>query len=342
MSEIAAKLHERAKSDNLKGIGELVAKLEQILERLKGHIDVNPTSDDDLPSTKMQTSQVASSSVSTHSSGKQATNGDREPRTTLNILLVEDTPINLKLVQHQVRLLGHQWETAEDGQQALDKLAQNDYDIVLMDCQMPVIDGYQATRLLRQRQGTDHHTVVIGMTAYALPGDREKCLAAGMDDYISKPVMVKDLKVMLERWSFVVKGYSHKQRSESDNQTNIDPASDLVDWSHLQEISSADAAFQLELVKGFVNDGKSFLAEVKQAVATQDWIALANKAHQIKGASASVAVQSMSELADKLNERAKTHSLEGASELVTQLEQILERLEASIKMKELAIQSTEV
>jgi HPt (histidine-containing phosphotransfer) domain-containing protein len=95
----------------------------------------------------------------------------------------------------------------------------------------------------------------------------------------------------------------------------------------------AAPAFQLELVKGFVKDGKNFLAETKRALAAKDWVTVANKAHQIKGASASVAVQSMSEIAAQLHERVETNNLEGVSKLVAQLEQILKRVEASVEMK---------
>jgi CheY-like chemotaxis protein len=288
---------------------------------------------------KVLAPDVPSLVVGTQSSEKEGGSFDIRQGTSLKILLVEDTPINLKLVQHQVQLLGHQSDSAENGQLALEKLAQSNYDIVLMDCQMPVMDGYQATRALRQREGADRHTVVIGMTAYAMQGDREKCLTAGMDDYLSKPVMVKDLKVMLQRWAFVVKGNWHKQRSNSQDHTSIDLASDPVDWTHLQEISMAEPAFQLELVKGFVKDGNSFLAQAKLALEAKDWVTLANKAHQIKGASASVAVQSISEIAVNLDEQAKANNSEGASQLVAQLEQILKRIEASIEMKKFAIQS---
>jgi CheY-like chemotaxis protein/HPt (histidine-containing phosphotransfer) domain-containing protein len=339
MSEIAANLHHQVTANNLEDAPELVAQLEQILERLKGRIDINSIIDEGSLSKKVLAPSAPSTVVSAHSSGKPGVNSEPGERTSLKILLVEDTPINLKLVQHQVRLLGHQWESVENGQLALEKLAQNNYDIVLMDCQMPVMDGYQATQTLRQREGADRHTVVIGMTAYAMPGDREKCLTAGMDDYLSKPVMVKDLKVMLQRWAFVVKGNWHKQRSNSQDHTSIDLASDPVDWTHLQEISMAEPAFQLELVKGFVKDGNSFLAQAKLALEAKDWVTLANKAHQIKGASASVAVQSISEIAVNLDEQAKANNSEGASQLVAQLEQILKRIEASIEMKKFAIQS---
>ncbi|HBB32101.1 MAG TPA: hypothetical protein DDZ80_05310 [Cyanobacteria bacterium UBA8803] len=335
MPEVANQLRHQALLKNPETCTKLIAQLEQILERLKGHIDVSPISGGDLRSTK----KPATSGVSAGSAQKEGASAEPGKGTSLNILLVEDTPINLKLVQHQVRLLGHQWESAENGKKALDKLAENDYDIVLMDCQMPIMDGYQATQVLRQREGTTRHTVVIGMTAYAMPGDREKCLEAGMDDYLSKPVMVKELKVMLQRWSFVVKGNLQADRSKSERQTDIRSSSDPVDWAHLQEISGADPAFQLELVKGFVKDGKNFLAEAKRAMAASDWVILANKAHQLKGASASVAVQSMSEVATKLHEQAQANTLKGTPELVDQLEQILEKIQGSVESKELEMRS---
>ena len=115
----------------------------------------------------------------------------------LKILLVEDTPINQKVVLNQLEVLGYQADCVENGQQCLDIIDRENYDIVLMDCQMPVLDGYQATKTLRQRETGDRHTVVIGLTAYAMKGDREKCLAAGMDHYLSKPVRLEDLHAVL-------------------------------------------------------------------------------------------------------------------------------------------------
>ncbi|MEL6462296.1 MAG: chemotaxis protein CheB [Cyanobacteria bacterium J06621_15] len=115
----------------------------------------------------------------------------------LKILIVEDYVDNREIVAFMLEELGYQAEAVGDGQQALDKLAQSDYDIILMDCQMPIMDGYEATRQLRQREGEQRHTVIIGLTANAMYDDREKCLAAGMDDYLSKPVMMEDLERVL-------------------------------------------------------------------------------------------------------------------------------------------------
>ncbi|MEB3215371.1 MAG: chemotaxis protein CheB [Nostocales cyanobacterium 94392] len=116
---------------------------------------------------------------------------------TLRILVVEDYPDNRDIILFMLESLGYQVDAVEDGQQALNILSQNEYDIVFMDCQMPVMDGYEATRQLRQREGEQRHTIIIGLTAHAMSGDREKCLAAGMDEYLTKPVLIEDLERVL-------------------------------------------------------------------------------------------------------------------------------------------------
>jgi len=127
----------------------------------------------------------------------------------VRVLLVEDNPVNQKVAIRMLQKLGCVVELAENGQQALEKLERASYDIVLMDMQMPVMDGLTATRLLRQReQQTGHHQVVIALTANAMQTDRELCLEVGMDDYLSKPLTLDALQVMLLRWVA-----QHKQRA---------------------------------------------------------------------------------------------------------------------------------
>ncbi len=117
------------------------------------------------------------------------------------ILVVEDNFINQRIALSLLEKLGYKAEAVANGIEALEAISRMHYDVILMDCQMPEMDGYEATRLLRIREGTDHHTIVIAMTANAVEGDREKCLAAGMDDYIGKPVNVAVLKSTLENWT---------------------------------------------------------------------------------------------------------------------------------------------
>jgi len=116
------------------------------------------------------------------------------------ILVVEDSPVNRLVTARVLERCGFRAHVVNDGREALDALSMQSYDAVLMDCQMPELDGYEATRELRRREGDGRRTPVIAMTAHAMTGDRERCLAAGMDDYIAKPVRSQALVAILARW----------------------------------------------------------------------------------------------------------------------------------------------
>lgn len=116
------------------------------------------------------------------------------------VLLVEDNAVNQKVATHMLRRLGYAVEIARDGQQALDRLAEGTFDAVLMDCQMPVLDGHEATREVRRRERGGRRTPIIAMTAAAMAGDRERCVLAGMDDHVAKPVRSGHLAAVLRRW----------------------------------------------------------------------------------------------------------------------------------------------
>jgi CheY-like chemotaxis protein len=124
----------------------------------------------------------------------------RDPHDVLSILVAEDNPVNQRLAARMLEKRGHRVTLAGHGQEALDALAREAFDFVLMDVQMPEMDGLTATSLLRQReQGSSKHQVVIALTAHALKGDEERCLAAGMDGYLSKPIRPQELDEILSR-----------------------------------------------------------------------------------------------------------------------------------------------
>jgi CheY-like chemotaxis protein len=117
----------------------------------------------------------------------------------IEILLVEDDTVNSQLFQMMLQRLGYHVDLAENGEEALAKIDQKAYGLILMDCQMPILDGYATTQALRS-QPQHQDTIIIGLTAYAMTEDRERCLEVGMNDYLTKPLKMSDLSATIEKW----------------------------------------------------------------------------------------------------------------------------------------------
>jgi two-component system sensor histidine kinase/response regulator len=267
---------------------------------------------------------------------RRATSGlakNRLPKQA-RILVAEDNAVNRQVAFLQLQSLGYTVDTVANGLQALEVLSATNYDAVLMDCQMPEMDGYEATAEIRRREGEEKHTTIIALTANALQGDAEKCLAAGMDDYLSKPIKAEALEAMLEKWT-------HDKTSEAKPAVAAE-AKDLarvLDTSVLEKLRKAlgdkRKDFIASLIDLFIADTQTRLQALGDAINSQDATALRQVAHALKGSCANVGAKRMSELCDILEEKGLANSLEGASGFVVHLEEEFERVKQALKPERL-------
>jgi two-component system, sensor histidine kinase and response regulator len=224
----------------------------------------------------------------------------------LRVLLAEDNEVNQFAAIRLLRTFGLTVDVAANGREAITLTGRTDYAAVFMDCQMPDVDGYTATRVIRRREGqTGRHTPIIALTAHALEGDREKCLAAGMDDYLAKPLRRQAIRDVLDRLTELGPSDDHGC-----------PA-DVFDPAPLQEI--ADPETELALATMFLDQSAERLPAIRAAIDAEDAELLHGLAHGLKGSAATVGATRMSEIARELCELAAAGRTSGAWMLHGQL-----------------------
>jgi CheY-like chemotaxis protein/HPt (histidine-containing phosphotransfer) domain-containing protein len=238
------------------------------------------------------------------------------------ILVAEDNVINREVALAQLKSLGYPTEVAANGREAVNALEKSRHDIVLMDCQMPEMDGFEATAEIRRREGDSHHTTIIAMTAHALEGEREKCLSAGMDDYLSKPVKIDTLRQMLERWSVSTDEKKGGLPDEPRKFSAEDPQQ-FVDLSILEGFRNFQKPGQPDLIDKlidlFVEDTTGRFLVLKQAAIDRRAAAIKSEAHNIKGAAGNIGARQMAELCKELEQKASQN--DEAKILISRLEQ---------------------
>ena len=256
--------------------------------------------------------------------------------TTLHgrILLTEDNPVNREVAMAMLELLGYDVAVAENGQQALEAVATHPYDLVLMDCQMPVLDGFAATAAIRRQEasrGTGRHVPIIALTANAMDGDREKCLAAGMDDYLSKPFTQDSLHTILQRWITThpsdspqpCRELSHKVCQETPSDIPVINESVFANLLAMERAGRPSAAQKILAL--YLSNSRRLVSEIRAAVHTGDTQALRTAAHQLKSSSALVGAQAASVQAGQIERLAGERQLDAAASLVAPLTDSVER-----------------
>lgn len=255
------------------------------------------------------------------------------------ILVVEDNAINQKLIISQLKELGLCAEIVNNGREAVEAVSSAKYTLVLMDCQMPVMDGYEAAGIIRQIDvaGGGQRTPIIATTAGVMTGEREKCLSAGMDDYLSKPVRLADLQKVLARWlpDYDIDPEQNKPVPERTVSRVVDSyLAAFVDPGRHQEFMDTigrDEDFLVELVKTFMQDMPDKLAALRDAFQRRDAATLRLQAHGMKSSGILLGAAGFAELCKKLESLAAAGELKVVTELIATVEAEYQRLEKGLK-----------
>jgi len=221
------------------------------------------------------------------------------------ILVAEDQPINQMVIERLLMRRGYAADCVADGNEVLERLQTGDYDLIFMDCQMPELDGYATTREIRRREASDgKHIAIVALTGHALDGDRQQCLAAGMDDYLAKPLREPELQAKLERWLPAA-----KQTAKA-----IDPTR----FAELRGSFTRDE--MAELLRTFKVNIPVLLEQVSAAAASHDLESVRTAAHRIRGNATAIGAAALASTAAALEQRASNGAGRADAGLIEQLD----------------------
>ena len=252
-------------------------------------------------------------------------------------LVAEDNESNLLVVRAQLEKIGLEVVTVENGQEALDRMAGEAFDVVLMDCQMPVLDGFAATAAWRQREaGTDRHLPIVALTANAMKGDRERCLAAGMDAYLAKPYSGEDLLRTLAEWLPPERRHAHGPAGgRSDAPAAARRAPEALDRAAFDKIRalSPESADKLvrQVVEAFLKAARREWQRVDEGLAASDWAALGKAAHALKSSSFNVGALAFAETCRACEEQCRAGSVAAFPAPVEAMRAEWQRAEAALR-----------
>lgn len=244
----------------------------------------------------------------------------------MHVLLVEDHEINQRLV---VDLLGYQNHVvccAENGKVALEILENKHFDLILMDMQMPIMDGYETIGRIREKE-VDTHTYIIAMTAFAMDGDRERCLAVGADDYLSKPIKPREFLDLISHLNKNDKPVPALQALDETNEPEVvfDAEKTLKRFMGKQELFD-------QVVVMFLDRYKKHLSDIEKAILSENAEQVCHTAHAFKGAIGNFGTQIAFEAALQIEEMGRSDNLEQVSEAYEKLKVEIERLVEALRL----------
>ncbi len=240
----------------------------------------------------------------------------------MHILLAEDNPVNQKVALRMLERIGFSADVANNGLEALAALDKKKYDIILMDMQMPEMDGLEATRRIVEKYDEDSRPYIIALTANAMQGDRERCIAAGMNDYISKPIRMEDLHEAFDRCP--IKPQAEEEAGEAEVEDTV------INFQVLDELVTMlgnDIEFASGLIHDFLEDGEELLGNIRSALEGGNASELERAAHTLKSSSATFGAIEAAQLCKELEDHGKQGNVEKDN-----LQRRLEALEKLFKV----------
>jgi len=256
-----------------------------------------------------------------------------ENRPKPRVLVAEDNVVNQKLTVRMLERLGYQPDVVSNGREALSALERSKYEAIVMDCQMPEMDGYEATRRIRQEeQRADMpdkpHIPIIALTANAMQGDRDRCQAAGMDDYLAKPVKTQDLGIILGRWVHAHPGTKMRPLALAQQKAN---GTGVFDADRMLGNIGGDRDLFTQLLDLFLEGYPAMMHDVQEALAHEDCIRLERSAHTLKGTAANLCASDVVLVAGQLEATGRLGNIKDASGLYVQLERKVQELAVVLK-----------
>jgi CheY-like chemotaxis protein/HPt (histidine-containing phosphotransfer) domain-containing protein len=233
----------------------------------------------------------------------------RNAQLTVKILLAEDNEINQEVAREILSMSGFKCDIVNSGLEAVNAIKDKDYDLVFMDCMMPDMDGYEATKLIRSFEtSTGTRLPIIALTANAMRGDREHCLAAGMDDYLSKPVDPARMVTMVDKWHLRADEPDDGEAADASLEINADPKA-WFDREALIARCMGNEGLADKLIEKFIAQSSTDIIDAEGAIAAGDTTRLMHTAHRMKGAAANLSMEKVRATAAKLEATARDEDL---------------------------------
>jgi CheY-like chemotaxis protein/HPt (histidine-containing phosphotransfer) domain-containing protein len=258
---------------------------------------------------------------------------EAKARSRARILVAEDNQVNQKVAVKMLERLGYRADVAANGLEAVEALSRIPYSAVLMDVQMPEMDGYEATKEIRRRDGSKRHTPIIAMTANAMQGDRENALDVGMDAYVSKPVKPEELGAVLERWiPQTDEGRSGSEEAAGNGAGADGGATEPLDQSVLADLRElGDQGFLAELYELFLEDVPAQLEALRKDIEGGDAPSVERVAHTLKGSCGNIGATRMAAICAELEEAGRSGDLPCALALAARLKAELGRVRVALE-----------